>query len=111
MTTRLFPYQSIPGAFYRVDACSDPTLVSDDPVAADNPFATAIYADIVSLCPGAPVATYDDYNRRARVMTPKELSTSPPTDQQYVDMLVKRGIAMKYHSVIIRQPHWFFQTP
>ncbi|MBA2479453.1 MAG: prepilin-type N-terminal cleavage/methylation domain-containing protein [Planctomycetes bacterium] len=112
MQTQLFPYQSIPGAYYRVDACTDPLLVTDDPIGADNPFATAVYAEIVAICPGGTVSTYDDYNRRVRVFSPSDARiTAADADQQIGDELVNRGIAMKYRAVIVRQPHWFFSQP
>lgn len=102
MDTRLFTYTGIPGSLFRFDGTSDITGDQD-------PFATALATDVIALCPGVPVGTYGELNRHLRVYSPAQLTALGTTDQQAVafrDELLKRGIAMRYRAVVIRQPRW-----
>ncbi len=101
MATKMFAYPAIPGAFYRVDNCTD--LLN-----GQDPFTTAINADMLTLCPGAKVDDYSDLNRRLRLLTTAQASTAT-AGTDFEDQLVQHGVALRYKAVLIRQPHWLFK--
>jgi prepilin-type N-terminal cleavage/methylation domain-containing protein len=113
----LHAYAGVPGALYRLENTSDLTGTRSAGAPDNAEMTTAIVTDIIALCPGSlipagTVPTFGDLERRLHLITSKTqptgwaTMTEPEKAVAYEDELVKRGIALRYRAVIVRQPHW-----
>jgi prepilin-type N-terminal cleavage/methylation domain-containing protein len=97
--TQLFAYPGIPGTEYRIVDCTDLLQI-------DDAYATALHAEIVAMAPGVALPTYGDLDRRVRAYPATPPALPATSEGTFEDDLVRRGVAMKFRAVIVRQPHW-----
>jgi prepilin-type N-terminal cleavage/methylation domain-containing protein len=99
-------YPGIPGTWFRVESCTD-LLGQDD---ANSP---TLHLNLLVLVDTQSDANQklelSDLNRRLRLITPSDGWRGTLTPQEETDIrdaLVKRGLAMRVSTVVVRRPHW-----
>jgi prepilin-type N-terminal cleavage/methylation domain-containing protein len=99
--TMLFPYQPIPGTWYRVMRCTDLNgLDTGDP--ASHSTVLHLKLMVVPFATSASTLGLAELNRRLLNDVRPALATSDAV----ADELVKRGIGFQFQAVITRRPSW-----
>ena len=99
-------YPGIPGTWYRVETCTD--LLGQN-----NQQSPTLHMNLLVLVdtqsnPNQPL-TLEELNRRLRLLTPANGwrgNLSNPEKIDVRDALVKRGLAMRISTVVVRRPNW-----
>lgn len=99
-------YPGIPGTWYRVETCTD---LLGDPNNASTPtlhLNLVVLVDTQSSPDQALNLTL--LNKRLRLVPPASGGSwnDPPDPVLALDALVKRGLAMRISTVVVRRPHW-----
>lgn len=103
----LFAYPGVPGTWFRVETCTDVTG-GNEPNSPTLHLILFVLVDTQS----DPSALLDlaEVNRRLRIIDPGtgnwRASLSPLQAKDVRDGLVKRGLAMRVSSVVVRRPSW-----
>ena len=100
------PYAGVPGTWFTVESCTD---LLGDPNNASTP---TLHLNLVVLVDtqSPPDRTLDltMLNKRLRLVPPASGNSwnYPPDPVLALDALVKRGLAMRVTTVVVRRPHW-----
>lgn len=105
----LFAYPGIPGTWFRVETCTD---VTGDPAKASSPtLHLTLFVMVDTQSDPSVNLDLSDVNRRLRIIDPtltggtwRAITTAQ--EQEVRDGLVKRGLAMRVSSVVVRRPSW-----
>jgi prepilin-type N-terminal cleavage/methylation domain-containing protein len=102
--TYLYPYPPVPGTWYRVMSCTD---INGDP---GNVNTTVLHLELV-IVPFATAASSLSFgDLQNRLLNGVTLGQVDPTvtnpSEQIADVLIQRGIAFRFQSVITRRPSW-----
>ena len=99
-------YPGIPGTWYRVEKCTD--LLGDE----HNASTPTLHLNLVVLVDtqSSPEEGLNLtlLNKRLRLVPPASGNSwnDPPDPVLALDALVKRGLAMRVSTVVVRRPHW-----
>jgi prepilin-type N-terminal cleavage/methylation domain-containing protein len=103
ISTFLYPYPPIPGTWYRVMTCTDINGGNDA-----NSTVLHLELVIVPFATGATTLTFGDLQNR--LLNGVDLAALDPAttnpNEQIADVLIQRGIAFRFQSVITRRPSW-----
>ena len=100
------PYAGIPGTWFTVESCTD---LLGDPNNASTP---TLHLNLVVLVdtqsPPNQKLDLTQLNKRLRLVPPVSGGSwnDLPDTALTLDALVKRGIAMRVSTVVVRRPHW-----
>ncbi len=104
--TPLYPYPPIPGTWYRVMTCTD---INGDP---NNVNTTVLHLELVIVPFATASSTLSFGDLQNRLLNGVDLSAADPASanltvaEQVADVLIQRGIAFRFQSVITRRPSW-----
>ncbi len=101
----LYPYPSIPGTWYRVMSCTD---INGDP---NNANTTVLHLELVIVPFATAASSLSFTDLQQRLLNDVDLSTvsvnaNESKQEKIADVLIQRGIAFRFQSVITRRPSW-----
>jgi prepilin-type N-terminal cleavage/methylation domain-containing protein len=96
----LFPYRPLPGVFYVVTRCTD--LAGGDDALTTTLHLTLVVVPL-PIDDNKPIPI-TELRRRFRINPTS--GTNSATNDVIIDELVKRGIAFRFHSALLRRASW-----
>ena len=105
--SQLLPVPGHANVWYRIETCTNAVVRSDDPTGSqDDPKADALLTTLLVVSfatPSATGPTFEDINRRLRVITPPPTTLTPADHTKLADYLLSRQLALRMETVILRR--------